>query len=134
MAKDEKGDLKSRSIKTAQDRKDLSIAFFNATNSAIELMKIDLTTGEVITEEMVKVRISEWRQWFLKEHAEYRESVLEHVGATYSPKSVIEKMEATTNAKELETVWLSLTEDERRDNDIHAKCRELVVKYKTVQI
>ena len=40
MAKQQPNDdAKLKSIRTAQDRKDFAIAFYNATNNAIELVK-----------------------------------------------------------------------------------------------
>lgn len=62
---------RSADIKEAQDRKETSIAFFNATNSAIEMVK---ARGLVDTSdrEEVKQEIRLWREWFLKEHDAYK--------------------------------------------------------------
>ncbi len=54
---------KAEYIKQAQDRKEDSIAFFNATNAAIALLKDkDFKDGEL------QEHIRYWRNWFLKEY------------------------------------------------------------------
>lgn len=58
-----------------QYRKSRSIAFFNATNSAISL----LTTNEELatwSDEQVQKFITKWRDWFLSEYdRDYKENV-----------------------------------------------------------
>jgi hypothetical protein len=55
-------------IKEAQDRKETSIAFFNATNAAIELLKAQSIVGEKETKDFIR----NWRLWFLAEHEAYK--------------------------------------------------------------
>lgn len=116
-----------KGIKTAQDRKDYSIAFFNATNSAIEIIKVDQPTSP----EDIKSKIMFWREWFLEQHGEYRALVTEKIGAFYNVGTAIQKMESTTTQEELKKVWLSFSQDERQDPEVYAKCMELIKKYET---
>lgn len=121
-------DTKLKSIKTAQDRKDFAIAFYNATNNAIEMIKLNHPK----TYEDAQEQIIIWRDWFLEQHLEYRAKVTEKIGASYDPKDAIEKLDNTKDLKELEQVWRMLSEDERRDEIIHKRCQELKEKYETI--
>lgn len=56
-------DRKEGMIKDAQDRKEESIAFFNSTNSALQLLSSDPLFKEAGDEEK-KSAISYWRDWF----------------------------------------------------------------------
>ncbi len=131
MAKND-NDQKVKQIKNAQDRKDFAIAFYNATNNAIEIVKAN-RGFEISTPEQVQKDIEFWRNWFLEQHMEYREKVTEKIGATYNVTTAIEKLEVTTSKEELRKAWLSLSQDERQDAEIHAKCQELIEKYETIQ-
>lgn len=133
MAKEDKNavDNRTKNIKNAQDRKDYAIAFYNATNNAIEMVKAggSLDLGK----DIAKHNIVQWRDWFLEQHAEYRAKVTDQIGATYNTGTAIEKMEATNTKEELQKVWISFTQDERQDPEIHAKCQQLIEKYETIQ-
>jgi hypothetical protein len=61
-AQERKADM----IEKAQERKSDSIAFFNATNSAIALVK-----GVGFSTEDTKAEIVFWREWFLSEYRKY---------------------------------------------------------------
>lgn len=114
-------------IRDAQYRKGLSIAFFNATNSAISLVssgKVKLLEGEDVQPVLVF-----WRDWFLEEHKKYYTEVIANAGKSYDPKTSIEKLEATTNLDELRAVWVLLSEDERRDGGIRECALKLKEKY-----
>lgn len=124
-------DTKLKGIKTAQDRKDFAIAFYNATNNSIELVKA-VREFEISTPEQVKELITYWRDWFLEQHLEYRAKVTEKIGASYDPKDALDRLKNTKNLKELEEVWRMLSEDERRDEIIHKECQELKDKYETI--
>lgn len=59
-------DKKAEQIEKAQERKSESIAFFNATNSAITLVsKLGI---ESMSEAQIRVSVVSWRDWFLKEY------------------------------------------------------------------
>lgn len=60
---------RSEQIKEAQDRKEQSIAFFNATNSAITLVS---AKGMNDDDAQIKDDIRHWRDWFLTEHDNYK--------------------------------------------------------------
>ena len=109
-----------KAIKDAQFRKNLSIAFFNATNAAIEMMR---ATGSVSKEKFV-----EFRNWFLDEHAEYHLKVIDRVGL-YDPALATKRLNATKNLEELKAVWLSFSQDERQDESILKVKNELKQKY-----
>lgn len=131
MAK-ENNDQKVKQIKNAQDRKDFAIAFYNATNNAIEIVKGE-RSFEISTPEQIQSQIIKWRDWFLEQHTEYRAKVTEKIGANYNVGTAIEKLENTTNKTDLKKEWLSLSQDERQDPEIAKKCQELVEKYETIQ-
>lgn len=60
---------RSADIKEAQDRKETSITFFNATNAAIALVGNDTTITEP---ETIKKWVRYWRDWFIAEHDAYK--------------------------------------------------------------
>ena len=113
--------INEKLLKDAQFRKGLSIAFFNATNSAIEMIKAQ---GDVTKEAFI-----EWRDWFLSEHAKYYAETIAKIGLPYNPQQAIEKLRATNNAEEFKKVWLELSEDERRNEVIIKVIKELQDKY-----
>lgn len=62
---------KAQYIEKAQDKKELSIAFFNATNSAISLYSAAYGNynggGHNYEKEQIETFITHWRDWFLQE-------------------------------------------------------------------
>lgn len=106
-------------LKDAQYRKSLSIAFFNATNAAIEMCK-----GMNIHEKETLAKIIELRDFFLEEHKNYHASVIAKIGAPYKAEVAVELLNASQNLEHLKNIWQSLSEDERRD--------PLVIKAKDV--
>ena len=102
---------KDKIIKDAQYRKGLSIAFFNATNAAVEFAKINGLAGIIDPKKF----IAEWRDWFLEEHKTYYANVIANVGGNYDPKVALDKLSASKTLDELRNVWRYLSEDERRD-------------------
>jgi len=100
-------------IQNAQYRKSLSIAFFNATNAAIEMCK-----GLNIHEEKTKEKIIEVRDWFLEEHKNYYASVIANIGQNYETKESIAKLKEVKTLEDLQTAWRLLSEDERRGGEI----------------
>jgi hypothetical protein len=106
----EKQDNKELLIKDAQYRKGLSIAFFNATNAAIEMMK---ATSNVTLD-----NFHYWRDLLLDEHNEYYARVIAQVGVHYDPKVTIARLKAAKTKPELTIVWMSLSEDERQNEEI----------------
>lgn len=123
-------DNRLKGIKNAQDRKDYSIAFFNATNSAIALITPLIDRGTDVN--AYKENIIELRDWFLEEHGKYRAIVTDKIGASYDVKDALGKLEATKTKEELEEVWRSFTQDERLDNELRAKCQELKKSYENI--
>lgn len=111
-------------IRDAQYRKGLSIAFFNATNSAIAIM-----TKQILPDDEMQAGIEFWRNWFLDSHKEYYSTVIANVGANYNAVTTIEKLKATKTLEELKSVWLSLSQDERRDEEILKVTNTLKQKY-----
>jgi hypothetical protein len=111
-------------IKDAQYRKGLSIAFFNATNSAISMCQ-----GMNVHEKTTLDKIIELRDLFLDEHKKYYAEVIANVGNNYDSKTTIEKLKTSKNIDELKSLWISLSEDERRDGDIIKEVNLLKKKY-----
>jgi hypothetical protein len=101
-------------LKDAQYRKGASIAWFNATNASIELVK----SFKIEDNTIIKIAIKEWRDWFIEEYKTYYATVIANIGINYVAKDTIEKIKNTKTIDELRSVWLSLSEDERRDGEI----------------
>jgi hypothetical protein len=122
---------KDKTIKDAQYRKGLSIAFFNATNAAISLMgdKWNLMDDEI----RVKELISKYRDWFLEQHKDYYAKVISNVGQLYDKEDSFLRLKGCKNIEELKSIWLSLSQDERRDPDILKTKEELKESYETIR-
>lgn len=121
-----------KNLKDAQYRKSLSIAFFNATNAAIDLVtKSSIASNAIFDQATLMSQIQYWRDWFLAQHMEYYSNKISNVGALYNSSETIKKLEATKSRDELEKAWIALSEDERRDGDIIAKVSELKKVYET---
>lgn len=132
-------------IKDAQYRKGLSIAFFNATNAAVEIIKLEgLQTdlfkkptkgkkGKTKSKKTIinplEVRLQLWRNWLLKEHQEYYANVIAQVGVNYKSEDSIAKLKTAKNMDELKNAWISLSADERKDAEIKKVAQELKAKY-----
>lgn len=116
-------------IKDAQYRKGLSIAFFNATNNATEIVKMIYQEHPQSANEQIIKDISFWRDWLLEEHKTYYATVIANIGANYKAEDSIAKLKKTKTLEELRTAWLQLSEDERRDGDIKKVANELKKKY-----
>ena len=117
-------------IKDAQYRKGLSIAFFNATNNATQIMELKDTSN--LTEEQIQKQIQFWRDWLLEEHKKYYSEVIANIGKKYDAKETIEKLKTTKSLDELKSVWISLSEDERRDREIIEATNKLKKQYEEV--
>jgi len=127
MATDEKV------IKDAQYRKGLSIAFFNATNSAITLVAQELANrgDPSVSEEHILTRVNFYRDYFLEQHKNYYASVIANVGQNYKAEDSIAKLKATKTLEELQIAWRLLSADERKDVEIKKVAQDLQKKYKT---
>ena len=117
--------VEEKIIKDAQYRKGLSIAFFNATNAAVEFAKINGLVGIADPKKF----IAEWRDWFLEEHKKYYAEVIAAVGVNYKPEDSIAALKAAKNLEELNTAWRCLSADERKDPAIVKVAQELKKKY-----
>ena len=113
-------------IKDAQYRKGLSIAFFNATNATIELAMVMFPDLKAVD---TKAFIQEWRGWFLEEHKKYYAEVIANVGLNFEVAETIKKLEKATTTEELLSVWLSLSQDERSNDEVIKVKDELKKKY-----
>jgi hypothetical protein len=101
-------------IKDAQYRKGLSIAFFNATNAAIAMT----ATMKFNSSKESLEKIIEIRDFFLSEHADYYGRVIAKVGNHFDPKTTLARLQDAKSKSELKIVWLSLSEDERQNEEI----------------
>lgn len=106
--------MNEKILKDAQYRKGLSIAFFNATNAAVEFAKINGLVGIADPKRF----IAEWRDFFLEEHKAYYANVIANVGANFNVAESIKKITEAGSMDVLISVWLGLSEDERRDSEI----------------
>ena len=118
-----------RIIKDAQYRKGLSIAFFNANNSAITLVSTD---KEYYTEEELKGKIIMWRDFFLNEHENYYAKIISPIGCIYDKQETIKLIESATGMEDLKDIWLSISQDERSDDDIIKVKDEIKKKYENL--
>lgn len=101
-------------LKDAQYRKGLSIAFFNATNAAVEFAKINGLVGIADPKRF----IAEWRDFFLEEHKNYYATVIANVGMNYKVEHSIARLKNTKSLEELGDAWRMLSADERKDVEI----------------
>lgn len=114
-------------IKDAQYRKGLSIAFFNATNSAISMLTADKIN---MTSEQMEEYITKWRNWFLDTHKEYYATVIANIGVNYRAEDSIAKLKEAKTLEDLNTTWRLLSADERRDGEIIKVAQTLKKQYK----
>lgn len=112
MAKEQENNDKI--MRDAQYRKGASIAFFNATNAAIEFAKINGMSGVMDPKKF----ITEWRDFFIEEHKAYYATVIAKVGANYKIEDSLKKLEKVKSLKNLGEIWQSFSEDERHDGEI----------------
>jgi len=115
-------------IKDAQYRKGLSIAFFNATNNAIELVKNSQGGIDGSIEDR-KQAVAMYRDWLLDEHKKYYAEVIAKVGPHFSVEDTIAKLKATTDLNSLAAVWRAISADERAHPEVLAAKDELKDKY-----
>ena len=111
-------------------RKNLSIAFFNANNLAATLVSTDKEyyTFDELTEKIIKLR-----DFFLKEHEGYYVKVISPIGCLFDKKETIKLIESATGMEDLKDIWLSISQDERSDNDIIQIKNEIKKKYEAIQ-
>ena len=94
---------KEQIIKDAQYRKGLGIAFFNATNAAIEIV-----STQRLSKQETKKFIVEFRDWLLDEHSDYYAAVIAKIGVPYDAKAAIKKLKSAKDFEALKTVWIVL--------------------------
>lgn len=117
-------------IKDAQYRKGLSIAFFNATNSAIALVAAEIA----VTQKPPDLEtITKLRDFFLEEHKQYYATVIAKAGSNYQIADTLKKLKGAKDTESLKSIWLSLSEDERRDGQAIACVKQLKLKHETIQ-
>ena len=116
-------------IKDAQYRKGLSIAFFNATNNASEIVKLIYADHPQSNLEVIKKDISFWRDWLLEEHKDYYVKVIAGIGLNFDVKETLKKFDSVETLDDLKSVWLSLTQDERQNQEVVAVKNKLRIKY-----
>lgn len=121
-----------RIIKDAQYRKGLSIAFFNATNGAIEMVKLEGMGTNLLKEDSklnpLEIRIQLWRNWLLEEHKKYYAEVIANIGVNYRAEESIAKLQEAKTLEDLNTVWRLFSADERRDGEIIKVAQDLKKK------
>ena len=112
---------KDKVIRDAQYRKGLSIAFFNATNAAVEFAKINGLAGVIDPKKF----IAEWRDWFLEEHKKYYAEVIAQVGVPFNVEESVKKLKENKTLEDLQNCWRSLSEDERHNDEILKVAQEI---------
>lgn len=116
-------------IKDAQFRKSLSISFFNATNNATQIVEMIYKDHPQSDEIVIQKDISKWRDWLLETHKKYYSEVIANAGKNYDAQKTIQRLKDTKSLEELKSVWVGLSEDERRDGDIIKETNKLKKTY-----
>ena len=112
-------------MREAQYRKSRGIAWFNATNSAIEIVKF----SSIQDPSRMKEMLAFWRTWFVDEYTkDYAENIANY-GLAYNPASSITRLQSANSMPELMKVWIEMSEDERQNVDIVKVKNELKAKY-----
>lgn len=114
-------------LKNAQYRKSLSIAYFNSLNSAIALC-----AGMNVHEEATFKRIEEIQALFLENYKKYHTVVIANIGANYQASESIAKLRKAKNIEELKSIWIGLSEDERRNEIIISETKKLKKSYEAI--
>lgn len=112
-------------MRDAQFRKGLSIAFFNATNAAIEFAKINGMSGVMDPKKF----ITEWRDFFIEEHKSYYALNIANIGVTYKAEDSIARLNETKTLEDLQQAWRNLSADERKDAEIIKVAQKLRSTY-----
>jgi len=73
----------------------------------------------------INERIEFWKTYFLREYTKYYSEVIANIGTNYNAKDTIERLNKCKTKHEFVKLWLSLSEDERRDGDI-IKTKDLI--------
>ncbi len=121
-------------LKNAQYRKSLGIAYFNSTNSAIELAKLFFQmTGQKVSAEEIMKTVASFRDEFLEQHKDYYAKNIAIIGINYNPQDAIERLKSAKNIQELGIAWRSLSADERANVDIFNVAQELKKYYEETQ-
>jgi hypothetical protein len=124
-------EINEKIIKDAQFRKGLSIAFFNATNNAADLISTFYSRSSLEKQSLdsKKAMIVLWRDWMLDEHLKYYGEVINKIGVNYQPKLTIDKLNLCSSYDDLSLMWRQLSEDERRDKEIIEVVKKLKAKF-----
>lgn len=108
-------DDKQKFIALAQDKKNISIAFFNASNAAIALYA-SLPAAKKAKVDMVEF-IRTYREVFIGDYTAFHKSVVSQVGKTDDSEvaDALASIDACLTLEALKTLWVDvLTEDLRR--------------------
>ncbi len=134
-------------FKDAQFRKNAFIAFFNANNAAVEMVKLEgpqfekkkipkkgKTPAKVVEVEVPYLeRLNYWRNESLNEYNKYCNEVIAGIGVNYNIEDSLNKLKKAKNIDELKKAWLLLSADERQDPEILKVKGELKKLYEKVQ-
>jgi hypothetical protein len=128
----------NKTLRDAQFRKGVSISFFNASNTAIEAVK--LTSGKTIKPKGKKASKSDprvkvlddirfYRDGLLKDYIKYYTDVISSVGENFNPADSVKKLEKCQTKADLKTVWLSFSAEERKHPDVKKVAKMLQTKF-----
>ena len=119
---------KAKSIREAQDVKDLKIAFFNSTNSAIALVT---QIPQLMTDKTTMLNaVVDLREWFLEEHRQHNLRMQEQTGATVQVGDALTKLKAVNNIVDLRALWATFTQDERNIQAVKDEANRLRLLFK----
>lgn len=117
---------KNQSITTMQDRKNASIAFFNATNAVIALYaSLPAAKKSKISDPMDYVRTM--RPHFINDFNDFHRTVISQVGKPSDDKEVADTLvaiEACTSFTELKKLWVDVFTESLRSNEKVAAAKD----------
>lgn len=108
-------------------KKNFSISFFNARNSAISLVTASVPKSMSIDKKIAMIR--QVSDVFLEDYKKYYADNLDDMPKNYDASEAIARLQKVKNRKDLQLVWVSISQDERNDADIKKIFNELSLKY-----
>ena len=120
----------NKAASDGQFKKQMGIAYSNANNAAIELMKAEPKLFGFGIPQMMG-NLKEIRTYMLDDYMEWYNNVISKVGSNFKPEDTIKRLETASSSQELKSIWFSLSEDERLNPEIVKATKKLKEKYET---
>lgn len=111
-------------LQNAQYRKAAPMAFLNSRNTAMEMVKMEGKKTDLLK------RVKKYTNNLMKDYQEFYSKEVASVGGNYNSKDSIARLKKAKNLEELQSAWVLLSADERKDGDVRKVAQELKAKYK----